>query len=438
MNNVIRQPNGQFKARTPQNVMVKKTKSATDYIAAIQVFRMHEDLAKFRVALDEAENLTLFNRESLHRIYREVYKDPHLLSQWCTRKLKTIEKEFSLVNEADEPQPVATKLLETQWFMDLMDEILESKLWGFRLIELGPMVDKKLVAYRAGDGRIYDAINVIEPDNVKPEWGTITKDPGTKEGLPFDDENLFKNLLFIGKRHSFGIMLAAVTYVLFKNNAAENWSEWAEVFGMDIRLGKTTAEGSAKTAFFNTLKTIGSSGYGVIDEDDEVIFAGTSRTDAYQVYAQLLDMVDRNISKLIFGQDVISNNTGRVVGEVGENVSNLYGDSDAKFAARVINDYVIPKLIVLGLTELTGLRLKWDTSEKLTMGEQADIDLKISQMGYKPAKKYLEDKYNILLEELPEPAAPGVAGEPAPGGPPKKTSLKVAAALEELYAGAVE
>lgn len=417
------------------DAVVAKQRSATKAISEKQIYRMHEDLLKLRIALDECENLTLFNREQLHRIYREVYKDPHLISQWCTRKLKTLEKEFNLVNEADEPNPKATQLLDSQWFMDLMDELLESKLWGFRLIELGPVKDKKIVPYRAANNRVYDAINPINPDHVKPEWGTITLDAGTASGVPFEGGPYDAGLIFVGKRHDFGIMLAAVKYVLFKNNCVENWSEWAEIFGMDMRVGKTFAEGDTRKEFLNTLKTMGSSGYGIIDKEDEIEHFGTARTDAYKVYQELINTADTNVSKLIFGQDVISNNTGHVIGKTGENVSNLYGTADAKWLARVINDLVLPKLINLGFTELAGLRFKWDTNEKLTMTEQSEIDYKISQMGYKPAKKYLEDKYGCQLEELPEPTA-----APAPGAAPGKKSntQKVANALAELYADAVE
>lgn len=403
-----------------------KRKSVQDYLAEKQVYRMQEDLFKLRIAIEDAENLTLFNREQLHRIYREVYKDPHLISQWVTRKLKTIEKEFNLVDKADEPSRDATRLLEAQWFMDLMDEILESKLLGFRLIEIGPVKDKKIVSYRAANNRVYDPINPINSDHVKPEWGTITREPGTAEGILFEGGPYDANLIFVGKRHDFGMMMSAVKYILFKNNCIENWSEWAEIFGMDMRVGKTFAEGDAKKKFLDTLKTMGSSGYGIIDKEDEIDHFGTARTDAFKVYKELIQTVDSNISKLIFGQDVVSNNTGHVIGEVGENIANLYGDSDAKFVSRIINDIVLPKLIALGFTEFNGLRFKWDTTEKLTMTEQAAIDLQISQMGYKPAKKFLEDKYNIQLEELPEPTAV------------KPLKTKVAAALAELYAYTME
>lgn len=413
------------------NQTVEKKRSAADFISDKQVFRMQEDLYQLRIALDNADNKTLFNREDLHRIYRVVLKDPHLLAQWSTRKLKTMEKEFALVNEAGEPDEEKTEILNANWFMDLLDEILNSKAWGFRLIEFGPVdtENQKLLPYRVKSGRIYDPINPIDPDYVKPEFGFIGFEPSASSGIPFFGGEYDKTLLFVGKHHDYGWLESAVKYVLFKNNCIENWSEWAEVFGMDLRVGKTDAEGDAKKKFLETLKKMGSSGYGVIDKDDEIDYQGTSRTDAYKVYEALMDTIDKNISKLIFGQDVISNNTGQVVGKVGENVSNLYGDSDAKFVARIVNKEVLPKLEAMGLASFKGLKFKWDTTEKLTLKDNAEVDYKISQMGYKPAKKYLEEKYNIQLEEIPEPVAAPGAG---------KKVVQVAKLLQELYASAVE
>lgn len=404
-------------------------KSAFNYMAEKSAFRTFEDLKGWENAISAADNLQLFSREEMNRIYRKVEAEPHLASQWGTRKLKTLGKLFAVVNEkvGDDGKTVedkaATALLTTRWFIDLLDEILNATLWGFRLIEIGP-IDKNTMAptsYQDTAGRFYDPINVINPDHVKPEWGIIVADCNATQGLLIEPN--FKSTIFAGRRHDFGLLFKCVEPVLIKLNALANWSEWAEIFGHDLRVMKTDAEGDARLKAFNTLKMMGPSGFGIIDPEDEIIFAGTSRTDAFRVYQELINTIDATTSKVIFGQDVISNNTGQVVGEVGENVSNLYGDSDATFLERFINDTVFPKLIELGMAGLVGKRFKWDTSEKLTLAEQVEIDLKISQIGYKPAKAWLEEKYNIKLEEPePEPTA-----DPA----------QVSKSLRNLYPGAI-
>jgi phage gp29-like protein len=203
-------------------------------------------------------------------------------------------------------------------------------------------------------------------------------------------------------------MLSLVKYILFKDNCLGNWSEWAEVFGMDIRVGKTSAEGDARNKFLNAIKMMGSAGYGVIDSEDELNFLGTPRTDAYQVYDKLIQYIDTQISKRIFGQDVVTNNTGRIVGTVGENVSNLYGTSDAKFVARVINDHCLEKFTNLKIGAFKGMRFEWDVSEKLSLVDNAAVDLQISQMGFNIDPEYIEEKYGTVLADEPVKQEPNM------------------------------
>lgn len=381
-----------------ENKITTDKKRAASYPSERQKFRMHEDLLKLKYAIEDAENIYQYTRENLHRIFREIMKDPHLRSQWQTRKMKTIEKEFSVCNEGDVEDDALTALLTTQWFLDLTNHILDSKLWGFSLIEFGPVQDNKFVHYKAENNKIYPGVNLIDRDYVKPEFGVITKETVGITGLSFYDPKYEDQLLFVGEPHDHGLLLSAVKYILFKDNCIANWSEWAEIFGMDVRIGKTMAEGTDRQKFLDTLKNLGSSGYGVIDKEDELEFFGTARNDAFKVYQELNNYVDVQISKLIFGQDVVTNNTGRVVGSVGENISNLYGDADAKFLERIINDQVFPRLTALGIGNFEGKYFKWDTSEKVTLLDNATIDEKIAKMGFQIEPKYIEEKYGTKLD----------------------------------------
>lgn len=411
---------------------------AADVIAEKQKYRMREDLLQLKMAIEDAQNIILHNREALHRIYRECMKDPHYISQWGTRKLKTMQRKFKIVSAADEQteDKAATKALKALWFYKLIEAMLESIPWGFTLLEFGPVIDGKPRPFRAKNGRIYEAINVIERDNVKPEFGYIGAEPSSNSGVPFDTGAFADNMIFVGSRSEFGLMLSLVKYILFKDNCAENWSEWAEIFGQDVRVGKTASEGTMRQRFLKALREMGSSGYAVIDPDDSIEFAGTSRTDAYKVYDSFMERIDSNISRAVFGQDVVSNNTGHVIGEVGENVSNLYGDADALLIELTVND-ILPKLTKLGIYDFTGLQFMWDVSEKLGLKDRSDVDKKVSEMGWRPTAKYVTDTYGTEVD--PEPTNP-VQDKPDAQTPGQKKAterkVKVENALKELYASA--
>jgi len=392
--------------------------SAIKYILEEQKLRTRQDLFKLRVAVDQAESTSNPDRELLHDIYRDIILDPNLSSQWESRKMKTKEKQFKMVNKQGEEDKEVTMIFEASWFLDFIDAALDSKLWGFSLIEFGT-VDKNRFNPYSVNGKQYDAVTCIDRDNVKPELRLITPTPHAMTGLSFEDPEVKDYLLFVGKYRGFGILHQAAKYILFKDNALGNWSEWAEVFGMDKRIGYTASQGPQREAFLRAIRDIGANAYGVFTERDKVEYLGTQRTDAYGVYNELVKLIDEQISKLIFGQDVVTNNTGKVVGSVGENISNMYGDNDARFIKHLVNDKLIPLMENLGFN-FKGLTFDWDVSEKLSLAERAAIDLQIFQMGKTHSDEYINTTYGTQVETKEDPEA-------AP--------IKVKEALAAMYGG---
>jgi len=401
---------------SPDTSIPKKPSSPIQYILDVQKFRTLQDLLKLRVAIADAENVKTYNRYLLHQIYRDVIVDPNLTSQWETRKMKTKEKPFKLCGPDGKEDSESTKILDSQpWFIDWVDAVLDSKEWGFTLIEFGPMLpDGTFMPYQI-NGKLYSAVNVIDRDNVKPQLGIVTNTPGNMQGISMTDPMYASHLMFVGGYRDYGWLFKAAKYILFKDNCLGNWSEWAEVFGMDKRIGKTAAEGPQREAFIRAIRDLGANAYGVFTPRDEVDFVGTTRTDAYQVYEKMITYIDEQINLLIFGQNVVTNNTGRIVGTVGENVSNMYGVADAKFVAAYVNQRLIPLMLNLGCKGLMNRTFEWDNTEKVPLKDRAVIDQAIASMGFKHSVDYINKTYGTEVEEAPEPEP-----MPAPGLPVKK------------------
>lgn len=390
----------------------KSRRSAAEIVSERMKFRTHEDVATLENAILSANDFLQYTREELHNIYRRADEDLHLTSQWETRKMKVKEKPSRIVGEGDVEDVEMTKLFEAGWFFDAMDRALDSKLWGHSLLEFGPWIENKFREFKNNRGEIREGCDIIDRDYVKPEWGIIVKDPSfifnvqsTSEFIYFTDKRYQNQLIPVGRPHDLGLMLKCAKPFLFKDNCLSNWSEWAEVFAMDMRIGKTDADGEDRKKFLATIRDIGSNGYGVIDKDDDIDYKGTTKQDAFRVYENLCRYIDSSMSKAIFGQDVISNNTGQVIGKTGENVSNMYGANDALFIQNFVNDQLIPLMIRNGVTGLTGKRYKWDSTEKLSMESRSTIDLRISQMGKQIDDKYIKDTYGVDVTQRENPLA---------------------------------
>ena len=343
-----------------------------------------------------------FNRYDLHAIYREVIADPDVSAQWDTRVLKTIDKEFYIEDIEGNIRKDIMALFEAEWFHTWIRKTLDSYLWGFSLIEFGPWSERGFEPYIDTQGYYHDAVEVVDRDYVKPEFAKIVQHYGDDMDGPsinYLSDRLAERLMFIGSPNLQETILYKIAgYGLLKDNAHKNWSEWAEVFASDFRIGKTEASGEERQKFINAMRDMGSNGYAVIDVDDMIEYVGVNRQDAYKVYEAFLDYCDAKISEKIFGQSVVTNNTGRVVGKVGEEISNLYGDSDAKFIQWTINTKLLPFMSKMG-AEVDGVRFRYDTTEKIKLTERAKVDKAIADMGYRISTDYLEKTYSIKLEE---------------------------------------
>ncbi len=386
--------------KTPEK---QDKKSILSKILLEQKYRVREDLKSFENAILDKDNVVNYNRELIHRIYKKTIQDAHVRSQWTTRKLKTLKKDFQVFpKRSDEPNEELTELLQSPWFYKFVDFALDSIAWGYSLIEFGIWKDGSFHSYRTSNGGLmHEDIIIAERDNVKPELGVVTSIVGANHGVDFNEDKFKKQLIFVGGSTDGWLYDAAKPY-LIKDNVLKNWSEFAELFGMDMRFMRTDSEGQERKDLEQSLKAAVGGGSLLAGLDDQLEYIGTGRTDSFKVFKELVDTMDKTLSKLIFGQDVISNNTGRVVGEVGESVANVYADADARFIKYIIEDKLFPLMILNGVP-FEGMEFKWGTRENLSLVQRADIDLKITQMGFGHSPEYINETYDVNVEDESTP-----------------------------------
>jgi hypothetical protein len=388
----------------PQNILSERggNKSVVNAILEQQKYRYREDLKTFEDAIEARDNIVNYDREELHRIYRKCMQDAHVSSQWMNRKLHTLKKEFYVCRDGqDEPDDELTNLLRQTWFYKFLDAAMDSIAWGFTLIEFGVWTGETFVPYRMKQSKkIHPDVLVVERDNVKPEYGILVYTPGNSTGIDLTDPKYKNCLAFIGNSENGWLYEAAKPY-LIKDNTLKNWSEFSELFGMDVRVFKTEAEGDNLKRAKQGLKNAVGGGSMIMGLEDSLEYIGTGRSDAYNVFKQLVDSQNSALSKLIHGQDVVSNNTGQVVGTTGENIADMYSEADARLMKFYIESVLFPLLSANGVN-IEGAKFKWSSKENLSLEERVDIDLKISQMGFKHSSDYINETYDTNVEESPE------------------------------------
>ncbi len=367
--------------------------------------RIRGDVAHWRQALATAQHPTRPDPRPLQALYEDALLDAHLASIVNTRRLRVLGTPYSLQPHAGTADAGATTLLQQGWFTALLGHVMDSLFYGHSLIEL--------VHTDAGDVQAL----CIPRGNVLPHQGLVALDAHAPAPESDTDKILTHyvpiaeapHLLISvesgthGAGHALGLLLQAVPLVLAKRNALASWGEFAEVFGMPLRIGRTNTRDERRRAeLTEMLKGMGSAAYAVLDENDHIEFAENSKGDAYRVYDQLMERVNLELSKLINGQTLTTEPGDRGARALGTVHDNLYDDitrADLRWVQQVVNAQVLPRLAQLdGYAHVaSGYTFAFAQAQAvLSPAEQWSIDAGLLQ-HYRLDAQYLMQKYGSVI-----------------------------------------
>lgn len=366
-----------------------------------QLQRVRQDANKFKIAVSAAESPLYPNRFLLTQTYQNVVLDAQIQSAMLQRKMRVLSQKFNVKNAAGEVDEEKTKLLDQQWFYDFMDLSLDSIFWGYSAIQFSPIKDSKFLN-----------VELIPRIYVVPEFNLIRNNTATiTEGINYTEKPYSNWCIGVGRKRDLGLLMKLTPYSIWKNNAFGAWAEFAEIFGVPIRVTKTDVrdETTRKNAE-NMMRNMGVATWSVLDLNDQFEIIEASRTDAYEVFDKMIERCNSEMSKIILGQ------TGTTDEKAYSGSADIHGDiakqigkQDMLYIQFVVNNQLIPMMNNLGFG-LEGCKFEFDLSESLSVVEQAKIDA--SFMPYVKFKQsYLEDKYNIELDEVLEVNTPEKVGE---------------------------
>jgi phage gp29-like protein len=144
------------------------------------------------------------------------------------------------------------------------------------------------------------------------------------------------------------------------------------------------------------LINMGSAAYGIFQDGESLEIKETSRTDAYKVYDALIERCNSELSKLLVGQTMTSDNgSSRSQGEVHERTLEDVVSWVKIGLMMIVNSQVMPKLIQQGFPA-ANLRFTFD--------EVKDIDKlwKIVEglLGYYDIEEqYIMDTFGIPVKK---------------------------------------
>lgn len=351
-----------------------------------------KDMRSWRQAWQRAIDIENPKRQSLYDIYRDVEVDLHLSGCVDQRKGFTQKKAFKLVDAKGKQNEDATTLLEAVWFKDLVGYILDSRYWGHSLIQLGDVVTV--------DGEMrYNGVELVNRKHVIPEYGVIVIEQSDdwSSGVPYREGPMADWVIEAGKPKDLGLYLKAATQTIPKKNMLAYWDQFGEIFGMPIRIAKTSSrDPKDRTQIEGMLSSMGAAAWGLFPQDTDIEIKETTRGDAFNVYDKRIDRANSELSKGVLNQTMtIDNGSSLSQSEVHLEVFENVVEKDADLVKDIVNDQLLPRMLKHGFP-VKGLHFEWDESIDYTPEQQLSYETMIADR-WEVDPKYFIDKYGVPI-----------------------------------------
>jgi len=223
-----------------------------------QVYRVRQDILKWRNAITAAESIQNPQRYYLYQVYNDVVLDAHLTACIQQRKNLTLSTSFCVVDKNGKEDEKKTELIETKWFRDFLDLSLDSIFYGHSLIQFDSLVNDN-----------FNEVNLVPRQFVKPEFSIVTKNWGDTVGINYKEAPFNEFCIGVGKPRDLGLLNKVAPLVIWKKNALSAWAQHQEIFGSPIRIGKTSSRDKKTTDNMdNMLKNMGVAAWGRFDTSD--------------------------------------------------------------------------------------------------------------------------------------------------------------------------
>lgn len=372
-----------------QNVDKKQpaTADTRQKIIKTQLVRSRATIKKWTKAVAAAENVERPDRMSLIQVYNEIDRDAHLKSLMTQRANAVLSTPFYLTKiGSDEHDDDQTAKFNTDWFFKFMELSLDAVFYGHSLIQFGEIVN---------DG--FKSLTLVPREYVIPEQSKVRTKLGGAETFSFVDPPFDMWAIGVGDPNSLGVLNNAVPLLVYKKDVLSAWSEYADLFGAPVRIGKTDVLNEVKRQNMDDmLDNMGSMAWGTFDRDDELTLVESNNRDAFNVFKEMILTANSELSKLILGQTGTSDEKSFVgSAEVHERIMNTYTAADKRMIQNVVNNQLLPLMVKHGMIP-DGFEFGFDYTEKLTLEQKRSVIADLSPF-YEFDPEWITEQFGVPI-----------------------------------------
>ncbi len=376
-------------------------------------------LMDWHKAVMSATNPDNPNRKLLYDLYDNLMIDLHTSALLNSRVEPVWRAKFRIeAQKSKEKNPELLPIFDMNWFEDFIEYAIESVFYGYSLLELNDFYDLTKAK-----------IELIPRQHVDPINEIIKIDPFDTKGYSYT-ENLATYYIGIGSKKDLGLLYKIAPVLLAKKYAMGMWSEYNEKMVIPFRTVKTPSRDKKRHQLLGQiLQEMGSAGWAVLNDEEIIELTEISGKDAYKAYETFIDRMENSITRLVLGQTATTNqdNTGtygslKILMEVAENRHA----SDKNFVKRLVNNELIPRLILFG-QKLTGYIFNWDDATELTTEQKIDLYNKLN-LNYTVPPEYVSEQIGIPVTA--KQFQPQIT---ANGNQKKKSKLSIFGQIRAFY-----
>mgnify|MGYP003664341757 CR=1 FL=1 len=233
-------------------------------------------------------------RYRLQDLYDYAMLDLHLTSIVDSLFHQIIGERYAIHNADGKINVEATKLIKKSWFPKYIRGVLESKLFGYTLIELGD--------YNKKTGTLKE-VRKIERRNVAPKDNLVLEYIHDSSGWDITSEELENDYILVDGDEGLGWLLKALPIVMSKRFALSSHTQYAETYGTPMIVGKTTDDSyEEKKALANEIANARDTRVIVTGLEDDITFLNQISNDTNKIYTELVRLTNDEMTMLILGQ----------------------------------------------------------------------------------------------------------------------------------------
>ncbi|AKK73786.1 hypothetical protein OK18_15285 [Chryseobacterium gallinarum] len=350
-----------------------------------------KDIQKWRQALTAATNLEDPKFSLYYDLIDDLMNDGHLQSQIEMRKSSTLNTDHQVINrKTKKVNEEITFILQQQWFYKFLDGTIDETIKGTNLAEFLSFQAEKI------------ELNFIPRRNVVPTRKKIFPDITKPQFIDYSNPAFDPWLLQIGDDFNLGIINNIIPNLIWKRNVMQAWAEFCEKFGMPLITATTnTTDSKVVDAVHEMLLNLGQASVGTFPLGTDIKFQEANRQDAYRVYMEFMQANSNEISKVLVGSTMLSDQgTNRSQTEVHErSLDNRIAQADKRKIQFIVNDQLFPLLRLQGYNIGEDDIFEWKTAEQETsLTELWTITNGLITNGYEVKQEWISQTFNIPIE----------------------------------------